>query len=78
MVSLLGVRVKLLFNRLLKLVNPNDEVLIFIRRGIGVDVNLLTVLALFPLSVVFVVGVLVVRGSDKLTSSADRAGIFSV
>ena len=71
MVSFLGVRIELLFNRLLKLVNPNDEVLIFIRRGIGVDVNLLTVLALFPLSVVFVVGVLVIRGRDKLTPSAN-------
>ena len=71
MVSLLGVRVELLFNRLLKLVDPNNEVLIFIRRGVGVDVDLLTVLAFFPLSVVFVVGVLVIRGSDKLTSSAD-------
>ena len=71
MVSLLGVRVELLFNRLLKLVDPNDEVLIFIRRGVGADVDLLAILAFFPLSVVFVVGVLVIRGSDKLTSSAD-------
>ncbi len=71
MVSPLRVRVELLFNRLFELVDPNDEVLIFIRRGVGVDVDLLTVLAFFPLSVVFIVGVLVICGGDKLTSSAD-------
>ena len=61
---LLGVRVQLLLDRILELIDPNDKVLVFVRRGVRLDVDLLAVTALLALAVVRIVRIFIVRGGN--------------
>ena len=49
---------------ILELVDPDDKVLIFVCRGVGLDIDLLAVTALLALAVVRIVRILIVRGGN--------------